>query len=68
MTRGWASLALRPTSLSANRLNPDRASCAASAAKSSDTIWSIAPEPWFEYPPLACIGPDPGLLGQQPSA
>jgi hypothetical protein len=56
MARGWASLALRPSSFSARRLNPDRASCAASAARSSDTILSIEPRSWFQYPPLLCIG------------
>jgi len=55
MARGWASLALRPANFSASWLNPDRASCAASAAISSDTILSIAPESWFDSTCVACI-------------
>ncbi len=62
MARGRAPLALRPASFLARRLNPDRASCADSAARSSDTILSIAPESWFEYPPLACIATQGGFV------
>jgi hypothetical protein len=55
MARGWASLARRSANFLARWLNPDRVSCAASAARSSDTILSIAPESWFQYPPLIRI-------------
>ncbi len=55
MARGWASLALKPANFSASWLNPDRASCAASAAISSDTILSITPESWFDSTVVACI-------------
>jgi hypothetical protein len=55
MTRGRASLALRPASFLTRRPNPDRVSCAASATISSDTILSITPESWFDGTCVACI-------------